>query len=135
MDVNVMPWYLAYTLLGNITRRPSDKMLKGCPSRHILESLGVACVVPQPVDKIKVNLDFQIFDVLDLDLLLGSPVYKNFLRHLEGAWMKSLAKPLLPPLPCSQKVLWRSLFLSKTRSRRRCMYLCSNHPSPFLLRL
>jgi hypothetical protein len=39
---------------------------------------GVACVVPQLVDKIKVNLDFQIFDDLDLDLLLGSPVYKNF---------------------------------------------------------
>jgi hypothetical protein len=28
------------------------------------------------VDKIKVNLDFHIFDVLDLDLLLGSPVEK-----------------------------------------------------------
>jgi hypothetical protein len=78
MEVNVMPWYLAYTLLGNITRRPSDKMLKSCPSRHIREIRGVACVVPQLVDKIKVNLDFQIFDVLDLDLLLGSPVYKNF---------------------------------------------------------
>jgi hypothetical protein len=28
------------------------------------------------VDKIKVNLDFHIFDVLDLDLLIGSPVEK-----------------------------------------------------------
>jgi hypothetical protein len=32
--------------------------------------------VPLLVDKIKVNLDFHIFDVLDLDLLLGSPVEK-----------------------------------------------------------
>jgi hypothetical protein len=32
--------------------------------------------VPLLVDKIKVNLDFHIFDVLDLDLLLGSPIKK-----------------------------------------------------------
>jgi hypothetical protein len=38
--------------------------------------LGVAWVVPLLVDKIKVNLDFHIFDVLDLDLLLGSPIEK-----------------------------------------------------------
>jgi hypothetical protein len=31
---------------------------------------GVACVVPLLVDKIKVNIDFHIFDVFDLDLLL-----------------------------------------------------------------
>jgi hypothetical protein len=38
--------------------------------------LGVACAVPLLVDKIKVNLDFHIFDVLDLHLLLGSPIQK-----------------------------------------------------------
>jgi hypothetical protein len=40
--------------------------------------------VPLLVDKIKLNLDFHIFDVLDLDLLLGSPI-ENFSMHLEGA--------------------------------------------------
>jgi hypothetical protein len=39
------------------------------PPGHILECRGVACAMPLLVDKIKVNLDFHIFDVLDLDLL------------------------------------------------------------------
>jgi hypothetical protein len=52
--------------------RLSDKLLKSCLSGHILECWGVACAVPLLVDMINVNLDFHIFDVLDLDLLLGS---------------------------------------------------------------
>jgi hypothetical protein len=32
--------------------------------------------MPLLVDKIKVNLHFHIFDVLDLDLLQGSPIDK-----------------------------------------------------------
>jgi hypothetical protein len=40
MEVNVMPWHLAYTLLGNVTLRPSDKLLKSCPSGHTLECRG-----------------------------------------------------------------------------------------------
>jgi hypothetical protein len=77
MEVNIMPWHLAYTLLGNVTLRPSDKLLKSCFSGHILECRGVAYVVPLLVDKIKVNLNFHIFDVLDLDLLLGSHIEKT----------------------------------------------------------
>jgi hypothetical protein len=76
MEVNIIPWHIVYTLLGNITLRPSDKLLKSCPSRHILECWGVACVASFLVDKVKVNLDFHIFDVLDLVLLLGSLVEK-----------------------------------------------------------
>jgi hypothetical protein len=67
-----MPRHLVYTLLGNVMLRPSDKLLRSCPSGHILECWGVACAVPLLVDKIKVNLDLHIFDVLHLDLLLGS---------------------------------------------------------------
>ena len=37
---------------------------------------GVASAVPLIIDKIKVNLDFHIFDILDFDLLLGSPFEK-----------------------------------------------------------
>jgi hypothetical protein len=76
MEVNVMPWHIAYTLLGNVTLRSSDKLLKSCPSGHILVCRGVACVVLLLVDKIKVNLHFHIFDILDLDLLLGSSAEK-----------------------------------------------------------
>ena len=34
---------------------------------------GVASAVPLIIDKIDVNLDFHIFDILNFDLLLGSP--------------------------------------------------------------
>ena len=57
MEVNVLPWHLAYTLLGNVTLRPSDNLLQSCD-------------VPLIIDKIEVNLDFHIFDILDFDLLL-----------------------------------------------------------------
>jgi hypothetical protein len=41
VKVNVMPWHIAYTLLGNVTLSPSDKLLKSCPSGHILECRGL----------------------------------------------------------------------------------------------
>ena len=55
---------------------PSDTLLKSCPSGHILECRGVENVVLLIIDKIEVNLDFHIFDILDFDLLLGSPLEK-----------------------------------------------------------
>ena len=74
MDVNVFPWHLAYTLLGNVTLRPSDTLLKSCPSGHILECRGVASAVLLIIDKIEINLDLHIFDILNFDLLLGIPL-------------------------------------------------------------
>jgi hypothetical protein len=76
MEVNVMPWHLAYTLLGNVSLRPSDKLLKSCLSGHILKCQGVASAMPLKIDRIKVNPDFHIFNTLDFDLLLGSPLEK-----------------------------------------------------------
>ena len=35
MEVNFLPWHLAYTLLGNVMLRPSDTLLKSCPLGHI----------------------------------------------------------------------------------------------------
>jgi hypothetical protein len=110
MEVNIMPWHLAYTLLGNLTLRPSDKLLKSCLSERILECWGVAYVVPLLVDKIKVNLDCHIFDVLDLDLLLGSHTEK-LLDASRGSLDKKLREaisattplfsenPMVTPLP------------------------------------
>ena len=72
----MLPWHLEYNLLGNVTLRPSDTLLKSCPSGHILECRGVASAVPLIIDKIEVNLDFHIFDILDFDLLLGFPLEK-----------------------------------------------------------
>jgi hypothetical protein len=93
-----MPWNLAYTLLGDVMLRPSDKLLKSCLSGHILECRGVACVVPLIVDKIKVNLDFHIFDVLDLDLLLGSHI-KKLLNASRGRLDKKLREAISATTP------------------------------------
>ena len=45
MEVNIMPWHLAYTFLGDVMLRPSNKLFKSCPFEHILECRGVASVV------------------------------------------------------------------------------------------
>jgi hypothetical protein len=72
--------------------------------------------VPLLVDKIKTNLDFHIFDVLDLDLLLGSPVEK-LLDASRGSLDEKLREAASSTTPLFSKILWRSLFPSKTHSR------------------
>jgi hypothetical protein len=62
--------------LGNDPLRPSDKLLKICR--------GVASAVPLTLEKIEVNLDFHVFDILYFDILLDYPL-ENFLMHLKGA--------------------------------------------------
>ena len=42
------------------------------------------------IDKIEVNLDFYIFDILDFDLLLGSPFEKLLISH--GSLDKKIRK-------------------------------------------
>ena len=81
MEVSIMPWHLAYTLLGDVTLRPSDKLLKCCPFGHIIECRGVASAVLLTLDKIEVHLDFHIFDVLDFDLLIGYPLEISLTPH------------------------------------------------------
>ena len=44
MEVNIMPWHLAYTLVGDVMLRPSDKLLTSCPFEHIFKCVCV-CVV------------------------------------------------------------------------------------------
>jgi hypothetical protein len=58
--------------LGQCSVSPSDILLKSCLLGYILECRGVARAVPLIIDEIKASLDFHIFNVLDLDLLLGS---------------------------------------------------------------
>ena len=73
-----MPWHLAETLLGKVPLAPSDMLLETCPFGHVLECRGIASAVPLIIDSIKASLDFHVFDVLDLDLLLGSPLEQLF---------------------------------------------------------
>jgi hypothetical protein len=90
MEVNILPLHLVYTLLGNVTLRPSNKLLKSCPLGHILECREVASVMSLVIDKIEVNLDFHIFDILDFDLHLGFPLEK--LLASQGSLDKKLGK-------------------------------------------
>jgi hypothetical protein len=110
MEVNIMPWHLAYTLLGNVPLRPSDKLIKSCPFRHIFECRGVASAVPLTIDKIEVHLDFHIFDILNFDLLLGYPLeillnapqgsLDEKLRETASTTTTScLENPMVKPLP------------------------------------
>ena len=46
--------------------------------------------MPLIIDKIEVNVDFHIFDILDFDLLLGSPLEK--LLTSQGSLDKKLRK-------------------------------------------
>lgn len=52
---------------------------------------GISSVVPLTLDKIEINLDFHIFDNLDVDLLIGNP---SGLLHLDGASLMSLDETL-----------------------------------------
>ena len=45
--------------------------------------------MPITIDKIKVNLDFHIFDILDFDLLIGYPLENSLTSH-QGSLAKLL---------------------------------------------
>jgi len=89
-EVNLLPWHLVYTLLGNVTLRPTDMLLKSCPSGHILKCRMVASAVMLVIDKIEVHIDFHIFDIPDFDLLLGFPLEK--LLASQGSLDETLRK-------------------------------------------
>jgi len=54
--------------------------------------------VPFIIDKIEINLDFHIFDILDFDLLLGSPFEK--LLTSQGSLDKKLRKTAFATVSC-----------------------------------
>ena len=54
--------------------------------------------MPLTIDKIEINLDFHIFDILDFDLLLGSPFEK--LLTSQGSLDKKLRKSASATVSC-----------------------------------
>ena len=56
MEVNIMPWHLAVTLLGNVPLGPSDMLLESYPFGCVLECRGVASAVPLMIDEIEISL-------------------------------------------------------------------------------
>ena len=124
MEVNTMPWHLAYTLLGDVTLKPSDKLLKCCPFGHIIACRGVASAVLLTLDKIEVHLYFHLFDVLDFDLLIGYPL-QNSLTSLQGSLAGLLREiAFATATSCTENLLAKPL--PKQKSLEEMM-----HASPF----
>ena len=101
-----MPWHLAYTLLGSVALKPSGKLFESCPQGQILECRGVASAVPVVIDKIVVNLDFHIFDILNFDLLIGYPL-ENFHHSPLGSLLEKLGE-MTSASPCLENSLAKS---------------------------
>ena len=106
MEGNIMPWHLAYTLLGSVALKPSGKLFESCPQGQILECQGLASAVPVIIDKIEVNLDFHIFDILDFDLLIGYPL-ENFHHSPLGSLLEKLGE-MTSASPCLENSLAKS---------------------------
>ena len=63
-----------------------------------MSGVGVASAGPLVIDKIEINLDFHIFDILDFDLLLSSPLEK--LLTYQGSLDKKLRKTAFAAVSC-----------------------------------
>jgi hypothetical protein len=71
----ILSKYLVNTLVGNKPLALTDKYLRSA-SGLFFECRRIARDVPVTKDKIKVRLDFHIYNVNDFDLLLGYPLEK-----------------------------------------------------------
>jgi len=70
VGINIISKGLARTLYPNISLTPSQKLLQG-PSRFILESHGILRVVPIRIKNFVICLDFHIFEIPEIPLLIG----------------------------------------------------------------
>ena len=94
---SIMSEFLAKNLLGNKPLIPTNKLFKS-PSGLIFEYFGIVRDVPIKINETKVHLDFQIFAILDFELLIGYPFEKLFQEKLPMvALVKNFGK-VLPPL-------------------------------------
>jgi hypothetical protein len=75
VGINVISKELADTLYPNESITPSQKLLQS-PSRLILESHGVLRAVPVRIKDSGICLDFHIFDIPEIPLLIGIPIMK-----------------------------------------------------------
>ena len=70
--MNIIPKVLAEMLCPNESVIPSHKLLK-IPSGVILESYGIIRSIPLCIRDSKYHLDFHIYDVSEMSLLIGLP--------------------------------------------------------------
>ncbi|KAG0514304.1 hypothetical protein BDA96_10G179400 [Sorghum bicolor] len=75
VGINVISKELADTLYPNESITRSQKLLQS-PSRLILESHEVLRVVPVRIKDSRICLDFHIFYIPEIPLLIGRPIMK-----------------------------------------------------------
>jgi hypothetical protein len=73
--INIILEELARTLYLDTSLTLSQKLLQG-PSGFILESHGVLRTVPVRIKNSRICLDFHIFDILEIPLLIGRPIIR-----------------------------------------------------------
>jgi hypothetical protein len=103
MGVNIMPASFAYNLLKDMPLTPTTKLLKSLLG-HILLSLGKLYVLPIHVKGAKVHLSFYIFDIMELDLLIGQLVERLIREGQIGNLKISLGKNFKLSVPITHSL-------------------------------
>jgi hypothetical protein len=80
----IMSEFLTDTFIGRMPLVLTDRLFKS-PLGLIFECRGIARAVSIKIDKIKVQLDFHIYPILNFDLLIGQPLEK-FLEKKSSQW-------------------------------------------------
>jgi hypothetical protein len=75
VGINIILEELARTLYLDTSLTPSQKLLQG-PSGFILESHRVLRTVPVRIKNSGICLDFHIFDIPEIPLLIGRPIMR-----------------------------------------------------------
>ena len=92
VETNIMSEFLVKTFLGKMLLVSTNKLFKSS-SGLIFECCGITEAVPIQINKTEVHLDFHIFAILDLDLLLGYPFEKLFQEKMsQGSLSQKLGK-------------------------------------------
>ena len=73
VGTSIMSEFLAKNLLGNIPLVLTNKHFKSS-SGLIFECCGITRAVPIEINETEVHLDFNIFAIIEFDLLIGFPL-------------------------------------------------------------
>ena len=98
VGVSLMSKSLVLTLLGEEPLTPTSKFLK-LPSGEMVESCGIAQNIPVSINKVNILLNFFIFDMKEVDLLIGHPIMRFLNGFHEGRFKGNLGKGLDLSMP------------------------------------
>ena len=79
IGANIMSTSFTSAYFCNEPLAPTNKALKIAP-RSNLKGLGLLCNITIYHDKVKMVLDFHVFDNQDFDILIGHPLEKLFIE-------------------------------------------------------